>query len=706
MSDPWSEWDAADASPYIDWWSRLGRFGNPEEPPDPEAIGAQIARTFLDPEQSPLVNDGSRAKEHQPYDTFVPIPNFAKNSGFEDHISAGGGWLPDLQQLPEISDDTIIVGVVDTGIPLGHNRFRNADGSSRILAAWQTLAPWDGPGGLAQDYIPFGRELYKHEIDSMLDQFSDGDLHGWLDEHGFNTATGVVDMKHLLGHREAAGIYSHGAHVLDAAAGVDPNEPGEDRDILERVRIIAVNIPSSSTFGASGTFLDQYMFYAIQRISDLADAIWLKNHPNHEPGARRGYPVVMNVSFGKQAGSKSTVDRFPLSLREFKCYRKQADLEKVYFVMPAGNDNLDRCNAYLEPHGGETKTLDWRILPEDHSSNYVEVWTTGNFAGANPVEIAVVPPDGAETSFPTSMGVDGQVRVLGDQQAGIYCQFMDDPNVADFRKFRYVICIAPTVRTEAVGDPAPAGIWKIKLKNITNDQIQCVLSVQTDQKILPGGRINLRSYFDDEGYRRFDYDGRLIESYSYPDEPAVNIDVQADTPVRRHGTMNSSGAHKHVARVGGYRSSDGKQTVYSSTGRGPARASIRDDGTDLGASRAGGRALAPTASLPTDDGPAHFGILSAGAANGSVKAMQGTSFASSQATRVVVKSLLDRPGSGKSENARLFHAATAAESVDMGRRTMGTVPYHAGPYQNELIEGLGGGRIPTPLKPKVSRTGR
>ncbi len=710
MTGQWSKWKKFEgAFPYVDWWGKLGRafVNDSEESLDPEELGNQIARSFLVPEQSPLAK-GCKSSKHCRYDTFVPIPNFAKNGGFKDHIETGAGWLPDPDLLPEIADDTVIVGVIDTGIPLGHNRFRLADGSSRILAAWQMLAPWSGPDGLEQEYLPFGREFYQCGLDVLLRRHSGGNLRGWLDENSFNTATGVVNMKHMLGHREAAGRYSHGAHVLDAAAGVDPFDPGEDVDFLERVKIIAVNIPSSTTFGASGTFLDQFMIYAIQRISDLADAIWQKNHPDAVAGDRRGYPVVMNVSFGKQAGSKTTVDKFPATLRNFKDGREHAErdrLEPVYFVMPAGNDNLDRCNAYLEPKGRSTMTLDWRILPDDRSSNYVEIWTRENFAGSNPLEIAVIPPGGDEVNFPPSRGKDGHVRILKDGSAGIYLQSMEDPSVADFKKFRYVVCIAPTVQSESDNALARAGVWKIVVRNRLRSQVQCVVSVQTDQKILPGGGINLRSYFDDEGYRKYTDEGRLVESYSYPDSRATNMDVQANTPVRRHGTMNSSAAHEYVARVGGYRASDGKPASYSSTGRGPVREDRRDDGTNLGSSKAGGRALAPTASLPTDDGPAHFGILSAGAANGSVIAMQGTSFASSQATRLVVKSVLKDPDSGLTENQRLFFAAKASEAEDKKRRRVRTPPYHAGKYQNELIEVLGGGRIPSPLKPRVNRTG-
>ncbi len=276
MIREWSNWERfEESSPYINWWKGLGLafVQRPALNVDPEELGNQVARSVLVPNQSPLSGE-PESKTHKPYDTFVPIPNFAKNEGFEDHINCNDGWLPDYEVLPEIEDDSIIVGVIDTGIPLGHNRFRHADGSSRILSAWQMLAPWESSCGIKQKYLPFGRELYRRDIDNLISRYSGGDTLGQLDEYGFNTATGVMNLKNMRGQRELAGIFSHGAHVLDAVAGVDPFDPREDADFLTKVKIIAINIPSSTTFGASGTFLDAYMVYAIQRISDLADAIW------------------------------------------------------------------------------------------------------------------------------------------------------------------------------------------------------------------------------------------------------------------------------------------------------------------------------------------------------------------------------------------------------------------------------------------------
>ena len=741
MNFKWSKWKPFDApfrdiptQPYLHWLAQTGNdvFSfDPSLASSDEKLVPQIARTKLEAKQSILFSEGSGPIRKE-FDRHIPIPKFALNPDFAQYIDRNKNWLPEMDELPDdIDDNTIIVGVIDVGIPLGHNRFRAKDGSSRILSAWQHLGEWGGDDGLKQPFLPFGRELYKKDIDALLAKHSNGDLNGDLDEESFNVATGVLDKKHLFGSRDAAKRFSHGAHVLDAAAGCDPEI---DDDFQKRVKIIAVNIPNSETFGASGQHLDEFMVYAIQRISDVADAIWKRNHPEWNPNNNSkkpiGYPLVINISFGKQAGSKNILDPFPATLKKFRDCRLGQCLFPVNIVMPAGNDNQLRCNAFLEPDSNKSLSLDWRILPEDQSSNYVEIWSTFTVneeeleilgSGHFPIEIALIPPgfDEDDQGFNTSPGVINSFQSLECDQvsacANVYFEIVPIPGKKNIARLKYTLCVAPTLRRSGKGPTAPSGIWKIKIHNNWHEQLQCVLSVQTDQAILPERSVNLRSYFDDPNYRLYDEDGIEVESYSY-DRMAttkpVNLDLKSNTnkpsPVKRHGTMNASASHKHVARVGGYRVSDGKPAPYSATGRG--RAPVLDANTDMVDPKDDGTTVvpkyrdddhsrAPTACLPTDDGPAHFGILAAGAANGSVIAAQGTSFASAQATRCVAETLLTDSNPNWSPQKRLFELASE-------HRVYETENQQDPLSTNSLdIDNAGHWRIPNPLTSKVSRTG-
>lgn len=724
MAHQWTEWEERKyTTPYIDWWKNVAaRFvqGGQELFSTPVSLdrliekqNALLLRTneasleFLDkaPDAKPKTQTSEGPTDisviypgafSQPVHTENRCSDFDPNS-----IEANGGkHVPDgaLGILPDdpsthLDKNTIIVGVIDSDIPLGHHRFRHKDGTTRILAAWQTLAEWGVEGDCddkeakanGQCYMPFGREFYGPDIDDLLERYSNAS--GWLDEDAFNKATGVLDTQHLLGRRQIASRVSHGAHVLDIAAGADPDAESE---FARRIKIIAVNIPTSSTFGASGTFLDNYMLYAVRRIATIADEAWVASNGEPKAGAPAGYPIVINISFGKQAGAKSTLDYFPDELKKIQEERKAKKLSSLLITMPAGNDNLLSCNAFLEPESGKTMDLEWRISPEDHSSNFVEIWTEnrGEFEGL-PLEISLIPAGftpttpSVGTQFPVSLGIDKTVQELGDY-ARMYCDKIG-------KRYRYVLCVAPTYSSTSGIVPAPAGAWTIRLRNRSTDRIQCQLSVQTDQQVSLGSPNNLRSYFVDKHYREYDDAGRQRGSYWMSDQGIENLDATPCTAIRRHGTMNASAGHKMVARVGGYRLSDGQPAPYSATGRG--RTKGQDDGTSLGYSLSKDSSGAPTVSFPTDDGPAHFGILAAGSADGSVVAMRGTSFASSQATRHIVNHLM-RP-------------STASSILNVNAHIIEDRRTHDPIYSNwriDVVDSLGGGRLPKPIVRRVKRT--
>lgn len=760
----WTAWEQFQGDPYVHWRKRFIKLdGDPLLDQDvgrkvvsdnlkrllEQAIAAILEKLALDAEaeaveETAALAGGDRIDirstlEDLFEDLDVRLPKNAapERSQMGDPLSNSYPRLDrinDLDALPIVTDkDMVFVGVIDIGIPLGHNRFRNADGTTRILSAWQQTATWV-PGS-----VPFGREIHAPEINQLLKDHSGRDLMGWLDEDAFNRASGVVDLRHTYGDREAAGRVSHGAHVTDLAAGADPVTEAE---YAKKVKILAVNAPDSRIFGASGEYIDAFLLAGICRIISVADAIWHKSRVIDNTLPEERPRIVINISFGKQAGSKTSLDLFSRFLKHFRDSHPGID-----FVMPVGNDNLARCNALLEPgalgKADDALSLDWRVQPEDQSSNFVEVWTSaaetsprllagpaggievtltgpnGTCVSAQPTEedTAVGDPQSTRRSMSSCRGIAAIYREIWDAPPNEK-EIDDDPRnsaaesavVADttnslaHRHVRHVLCLAPTYDPRTKIKTAPAGRWKITVKNLTGERIQCVVSVQSDQQIKPGNPINRRSYFDDPCYRVYDETGRLVESYAYPFTRPYNLDLieggpegaKRRSPVRRHGTLNSSAAHKHVARVGGYRVSDGRPAAYSSTGRGRQPKSTLgkdDDGTIISVARHQG-SRAPTASLAVDDGPMHPGVLSAGAANGSVVAFRGTSFAAAQATRLIAKYLIEKGPLPDRGESILFEAA-ASDRDNSKPNGLPWDPKKPGASVRGLylIENLGGGRI-------------
>lgn len=709
----WTAWETkGNNTPYFDWWTIIypdldKDLDDPLDLNDFNALTvANVAMNFR------MAGFAIKFWQDSTSALKVPIPVHAKNP---DDIESSKF---DPSELPDIPNDSIIVAVIDSGIPLGHRRFRDADGESRILAAWQQGATFKG-----QRFLPFGRELYKGDIDRILKENSGDDLLGHLDEDAFNRATGVIDLFNPRGHREAAGRFSHGAHVLDTAAGEDPVTGSED--FLKRVKIIVVNFPDRYTFGFSGEFLDNFMIAAIERISTLSRAIWHKNNPHSVEGTPEkpiGYPTLLNISFGRQAGAKDASDMFPQILSTLKEATAKSGYAPLEVVMPVGNDNLLRGNANIGLKKSESKSLIWRVLPEDQSSNYVEIWSDYYERGCddthhtvpNPIEINVVPPAHRKGKCVgvAATGKHGQIRTLetlsGKKVGRLYCEILlSEVDKKHYYRIRYVICIAPTLEQDEERPPAPSGDWRIMLCNSGESFTRLNLMVQTDQSILPTSATGLRSYFDDDCYDRYDETGRVIDSYEYPTVgKPVNLDTLKNCAIRRHRTMNASASHKHVARIAAYRQSDGQPAPYSATSRGKADGS--DEGTEgwppsAMAKRPPSSVGYPTAALPTEEGPAHRGLLGAGASDGSVVAMSGTSFASAQATRCLVEGWLAYGHTMTSEDDRLGNLAEKHEQDDMDARATMKLPFHAGLAEKPKI---GTGRIRKPLVARVNRTGR
>ncbi|MFD0979536.1 hypothetical protein [Tropicimonas aquimaris] len=610
----WSAWRPVrepGESPYHDWWSRMER-GSGHPAPAGRMHDVVPLRALL---------PGARGKPVDPRLRMsnaltAPTPPGTWNAGFKAHLEAQGDWLPPLERLPVVPEGTVMVGVIDADIPLGHTRLCDAAGNTRIAAAWQMGLP-DGP-----DYLPFGHELYAADIDRYLSEYRSGPENR-LDQSAFDRRTGMVNMKDRYARRALASRYSHGAHVLDVTAGCRPEG---DQDPIAQTRVLAVNLPPRIAFGASGEFLDYYMVHALRRIVDLSDAIWLRNHP--EPGdGPYGYPLVVNLSFGRQAGIKDRRGIFARAVRQLLELRR-ADYAPIDVVTPAGNDNLERMHAVASlapgPNGaGEASELELRIQPGDQSSGYVEILFEADVEGLDPryapLEIDVVPPGG--TSQPRRTRVNA--RSLWGEVAEIHCG-MDPADRQDGKQlFRILVCVAPTSRPGDTGPCAPSGAWNIHLRNRGVHRLEIDLNIQTDQAILPGSTAGRRAYFDSPYYHRYNEAGRMLDTAATEPVP-VNRPPGAPpgTPVvLRHSTINATASSTQVACLGGYRLNDGREAPYSSTGAGVP---LPKDGRS-----------APTAALPTEDGAAIYGRLAAGSADGSVVAMRGTSFAAPQAVRFV-----------------------------------------------------------------------
>jgi len=691
VSYDWTGWKANDSktykSPYADWDEVIGglhplirkqnqflkrgilpNWSKQESKKDPsskkrERMGDVEFWNALQEELNSWIYGDGKLRPPLPTNVLTGKLKVNNDTTHEDYVDCHG-VLPDvLERKPDADDDlsidqdSVIVGMIDVGVPLGHRRTRLADGRTRILAAWQQAAertdlniPDDGDLEDGQQmYIPFGREILASELNELLKSHSDHGLGRRLDEEAFNRATFTEDYRNVHGHRELGLKAAHGAHTLDSAAGLDPKTA---KDATERMRIMVVNLPERSLVGHSARFLEYFAVHAIMRIVRLSDALWVRDFGDQEGIDNKGFHIVINLSFGMQAGPRDGSDLIARALELINNHRK-GKYRPVHLCIPAGNDNLERNNANFVLKNGAKAGLEWHLSPEDQSANFVEVWSPMfklEKGVKAPLYIQVEASDGTTSGFRGAK--DGEINTLmagAEPIARIYCQHIFTPlegvgDISDtYGRIRYVIATKQTALFEDTA-LAPAGNWQIRVKNKSGEVMDVDLSVQIDQSIHPMATANQSSYFEEADYREYDETGRVIDSYTYSLDQTKTPEMTDESNVlRRHGTLNAIGISKFTATVAGHRDTDGRPEPTSGTGlENTTHRPIGGGARNVNAPLPNFRVVhnVPTLSMPTRRGAAHFGILSSGSRDGSVAALQGTSFAASQLTKKIANYLL------------------------------------------------------------------
>jgi hypothetical protein len=426
--------------------------------------------------------------------------------------------------------------------------------------------------------------------------------------------------------------------------GEAPKQPGEDNR-----PIVCVQLPAAVTDDTSGASLDTYVVDGIRYILDQADAI------ARSRGCAR-LPVVINLSYGTIAGRHDGTSDIELAIAELIAAREGS----LQVVLPAGNGRLERCHARIAfAAAGASKTLQWRLLPDDRTTSHLEIWLPRGAPTPGRVALGVRPPGGQ--GFERSMR-EGEhaYRVWGEwiEESGgaqrlegrCYVRYCHVPAPTD--RGMFLVTINPTAPeenpTSALPTPAaaPQGVWTIELQNLGLDPSQEVHAwIQRDDASFGRSSYGRQSYFEDEHYVRYGADGNVPE---HDDEASQ---------VKRAGTLNGITGASEVILVGGFRRQDRRPADFS--GEGWSRApEISDD--DAVASK-----LQPDASTPSDDSLVHRGILAAGTRSGSVVALSGTSVAAPQVTRIVADRLAKGLPAGPDAIARL------AQQLDSGAGVTG-----------------------------------
>jgi hypothetical protein len=516
------------------------------------------------------------------------------------------------------SEGQPIVALIDDGIGFLNTRFARAENGeirTRIRAIWLQALESRAEAG----QVLAGKVLTGAEIDARIgvtQRRTEGDVYDAVNAevYGFGA------------RRATAQGRSHGSHVLDLAAGAEPDgtEPARDWPLL------AVQLPPEAVEDTSGTRFESYMVQGFRWI--------LRNARQIDPAA----PVIVNLSMGMIAGPKDGTRFAELQIaREAQAWQA-ATGQTVRVVWAFGNAYRARLVARMRWQDADARGIDWCVQPGDQTPSYLEIHTRD---GAAP-EVALTAPDGTESGF-VPLAPD-QIRTLaenGRALARIYHVPARDFGGGAVCPAHCVLALAPTEGREAGEPQAEAGVWRVALRPTGAGMLDVTLQVQRDDA-LRGARAQARQSF---------LDG--------PEAHVWDPDRQDWRGIDPAGPICTAGAHNALV-----------------TASGPISAGAAWDAADLRpadytSEGAEWSVPGPDVSAIADEGGFLWGALGAGTTSGAVRRMNGTSAAAGRITRALALTGGTLPPAGTAENGVEMVALPPAQHARLGP-VLSRVPPH------------------------------
>ncbi|CAH1665847.1 conserved hypothetical protein [Hyphomicrobiales bacterium] len=542
------------------------------------------------------------------------IPRSALNPGFHpDNIAERYAACPFAPVPP-----AAMMAVIDDGIAFAHENVRGATGATRMEFCWLQGAAADG---VAEPTVLFGREYLSDAIDELVQ------THGHDEETLYRRAS---PDRGVYAGATIDRLATHGAHVLDAAAGHryggkhNPARPVPPAGNFDALRVIAVQLPAPATIETASFGKDAFILSAFHYIFDRADRV-----AERYLGKGAMLPLIINFSYGFNGGPHQGGERLERALRSL-IRRRIARGGVTHLIMPAGNDFLSSLHGEITPDllSGHDRGFDipWRLQPNDRTSNYLEIWLP---QGAIPdgVSITITDPKGHAIYDGSIDRAGSSIRHIDLMPPGSLCQHpIGQASVERYRTgddralWRFVMALAPTTPDNPTLPSTSSGTWTVRLGHLHGVARHGPITCRIQRDINPFGyALGARqSYFDDPGDEAFEASGHR----PLGDNPAGVF-------VRRFGTLNGLATHDAVAVVGGFVADSRTPALYSAAGKYPTLPS--------GAGRV-------HVSAPADASSALEGVLAGGTRSGAVVRMSGTSMAAPQVARAAAIAYLTGTG--------------------------------------------------------------
>lgn len=265
-------------------------------------------------------------------------------------ISADDGQLTLADDTPITErGDAAIFGLIDSGIDILHDAFKDADGHSRIIGVWhqagtQGQTPHELHPEFTQDY---GTLYTGAQIDALVQ-----------DPAFAATMTPPILRDPAFDPAEPG----HGTHVASIGAGCAFGTVG--RGMAPDAKILVV-IPNMRTTPGDPPSIG----YSMSHVDALA--FMRKVAAGDNPLLGSSLPIAINVSLGMNAGAhdgKSTLEA------AFDAMTGIGREPGCVIVKSAGNERSHDIHARIRPNADAWQRVDWESSATPRVRDYFEAW--------------------------------------------------------------------------------------------------------------------------------------------------------------------------------------------------------------------------------------------------------------------------------------------------------------------------------------------
>ena len=339
-----------------------------------------------------------------------------------------------------------VIGLIDAGCPFLNDAFAIGQGT-RVAALWDQGAhlpvqlishkktgwPWK-----ATQHFDHGRELGPAALDVIARASRSSQQHEeTLIYRGLDYLIDYQDERRRVWYG------THGGHLMDMAAGnVDPLAKGAAPDLAADALLVFVDLPMSTAMDSSGGSLSAHLLDGVRYILSLC-----------KPGS----PVVINISYGAQAGPHDGSTLLEEALDELL----EQVPQNLAIVLAAGNARQLACHARRTVCFERSALLRVMLPPGDMTDSFVELWFDPPETGA--LQSRVRSPNQQWSPW-VSAGEQVVVR-SDDTNQEVMALLRQDDTVPNGRRSMVLLAVCATAQPRDLPCPlAEPGVWEIEVQ--------------------------------------------------------------------------------------------------------------------------------------------------------------------------------------------------------------------------------------------------